>query len=553
MTNDSDNNKSKPKPLDSKLDLSGLKSWQLYATTAIFNTIVVASNRPRDLTKKSILLVAPTRTGKTFGSCKAIAEAQRLSYIGKNYPIDKYGEDYRLAKILFITPKSVQYQFTRVAKQLGVKDFLVTSYSSLRATLGEIFIDWVKGYELGNLAERPFWNDENRPDIIVCDEAQNLKNSNSQAATIIRAAIEQGILVIFMSATPAVTIDEMRIICIGLGITTNNNWRTFSYGFCGSSAGPTEISPANMARLTSYLEETNTITRYENITYVHKVFNKCIITPFQDKETSDKYQQAYNDLLQELRKVRKDEPQGVARIWAMIRVFRMRAEYLRVSILGNEAVRHANEGKQVIIGSNYVETLIKLWDYLTKTKLISSKEIVHLTGSVPMMERQRAIDRFQHNKVTYFLTTIKAGGVGLSLHHEYPDALPRVVLLPPTYSGPEMAQVLGRAHGPTSLSTTKQFIIWYKDTIEESVAQRAASRFKCIGELYSKKTTFLDVFENIATEDIKRLEEEFAFKESQGSSINEDGESIADTVDINMFALAESEVVVASTEILKIK
>lgn len=516
-----------------EMSTKGLKPWQIEPAKQIFQCIKVASLRPRDLVKKGLVLVAPTRTGKTFGFCKAISEAQRLGVLGNNYPVDKYDKDQRLATVLIIGTKSLQYQHTRVAKLLGVQRFLVSSYSSLRATLGEMFIEWVKGHEFGVLAERPLWIDENRPDVIICDECQFIKNVNSQAAEIIRSAIEQGILVIFASATPGVTIEEMEMVCLGCALTTKANWRTFSWNFCGSNAGPKEISPANMGRLNTYLEEHNSIVRYENITYAHKVFNKCIITPFQDKATADAYSELYNNLLEELRKINRSEPEGVAKIWAMIRVFRMGAEFLRVPILGSEAIRRASEGKQIIVASNYVDTLVRLWNYF-KQQGVDTKRIVHLTGSVPMADRQRAVDKFQHNKATFFLTTIKAGGVGLSLHHEYEDALPREVLLPPTYSGPEMAQVLGRSHGPTSLSTTRQFIIWYKDTIEESVAQRAASRFSCMAELYTKKETFLDVFSNIAHEDIARLEKEFAAKENVDID-TETGEEI--TIDTNMFSL----------------
>jgi len=526
-----------PPTFSQELNFDILKPWQVPACKRIIECIKEASKLPHNIQKRGHILVAPTRTGKTFTVFHAIAEAQRLGFLGSPYDKAKFGgDDLRFAKVLIIGTKSLYTQHTRVAKQLGVKDFMVTSYSGLRAALGRIFIDWIKGLEYGVLVEKPFWNEEFKPDVLILDEVQFIKNYKSQAAEIVRAAIEQGILCIMMSATPGVTIDEMKLVCLGCKLCSSESWKEFSWSFCGKN-GPTEISPTNMARLNTYFEEQKVISRHENITYLHKVFNKCLIVPFQNEEKRDAYNNLYNNLLAELRKIKKNEPQGIAKVWAKIRVFRMGAEILKVDILGNEGHHYVNDPanpKQVLIASNYVDTLIALWNYLTKELKVPPKDIVHLTGSVNTLDRQVAIDKFQHGKAKYFLTTIKAGGVGLSLHHEFKEALPRVVLLPPTYSGPEMAQVLGRAHGPTSLSTTHQFIVWYRGTIEESVAERAASRFKCMKELYAKRETFFDVFENIASEDIERLEKEF--EAGAGARPTED-EPEEDKFDENMFSI----------------
>lgn len=115
-------------------------------------------------------------------------------------------------------------------------------------------------------------------------------------------------------------------------------------------------------------------------------------------------------------------------------------------------------------------------------------------------ERQQNIDDFQTGKTLFFLTTLKSGGTGLSLHHEHKTSRPRVVILPPTWSVYELVQVLGRAQRITNLSQVIQTICWFAGTVEEKVAQRLASKYDCIKELMDRKDNFIEnVFEKEIT------------------------------------------------------
>jgi superfamily II DNA or RNA helicase len=66
--------------------------------------------------------------------------------------------------------------------------------------------------------------------------------------------------------------------------------------------------------------------------------------------------------------------------------------------------------------------------------------------------------------------------------------------LPPTWSAIELVQLLGRAHRINSRSTTHQDIIWYRDTIEEYVAEKVQRKMKSLKEIVSKRETWLDLF-----------------------------------------------------------
>lgn len=136
-------------------------------------------------------------------------------------------------------------------------------------------------------------------------------------------------------------------------------------------------------------------------------------------------------------------------------------------------------------------------------------------GPQSKKERQKEIDRFQSGKSRFCMFTFKAGGVGLSLHHS--DELtkekvrrkknnwaivediakiptrPRVCFLAPTFSAIELVQGLGRCPRLTSLSDTKQVIVFYKNTIEERVAALVNQKLKCLKEVVRTKEDWQDV------------------------------------------------------------
>lgn len=136
-------------------------------------------------------------------------------------------------------------------------------------------------------------------------------------------------------------------------------------------------------------------------------------------------------------------------------------------------------------------------------------------GTQSKAERQKEIDRFQSGKSLYCLFTFKAGGVGLSLHHS--DELtkqkvrrkknnwavvedipsiptrPRICFLAPTFSAIELVQGLGRCPRLTSLSDTKQIVIFYRGTIEERVAAIVSQKLRCLKEVVRTRESWEEV------------------------------------------------------------
>jgi superfamily II DNA or RNA helicase len=491
--------------------LSDLKDWQVGPADYIYKRICV--NLPT-------LLVAPTRSGKSFGIAAALKKAQDAGLLktpGK--PVN----------ILVLTQKSIKIQFARVLKGFGIVNFLVESYAAMRSSLGEIgFIDWVTTIERGVTVIKPVWRAEDMPDIIILDEFQNLKNPNAQQTSIIEGFIEQGGLVVGCSATPYTVPGEGYIIALAGRLTSKGRWETDARELADVS-NPWDINHEATKRFTENLEREGLLTKYEDIKYAHRTINRCRLIDFRTEQDRQLYYKAYEEYLRELEEAGREGPQGIIAKWVATLKFRQAAELLRAAQLAEAAIESIQKGEQVILFSNFVDTLRAVWHHLVKVKGIKADLIGFIIGSQNDKQRQQMIDDFQNGKILIILTTLKAGGVGISLHHDRPEGKPRRVILPPTWSGIELIQGLGRAHGPTSLSTTHQDVMWFKGTIEETdVVPRVEARMKCLKEAATKKETWADLFSRKNDEDLsgKIFGEQEEIDEESGVKVMFDIESL---------------------------
>ena len=170
-----------------------------------------------------------------------------------------------------------------------------------------------------------------------------------------------------------------------------------------------------------------------------------------------------------------------------------------------------------------LEEIMKSLD-ITEDDLLEAESRASLMENIPehlqlgaqsKEERQREIDKFQSGRSIFCLFTFRAGGVGLSLHHS--DELtkvkcrrkkngyvfvediplipvrPRINFVAPTYSAMELVQGLGRCPRLTSLSNTKQELIFYRGTIEDSVARIVSHKLKCLSKVVRMRESWQDV------------------------------------------------------------
>lgn len=473
----------------------------------------------------SSILVAPCRTGKTY----ALAVALKTLQDNGNLPL----QSNKPASILWLTPKNIKIQSDRVLHEVGLKNFHVESYSAIRSSFGEgIWLEWLSKMIRGEVDIIPNWYQDSLPDVIICDECQVLRSQTTQTSKIINRYIDQGGRVILASATPFVKVSEAFSACKALRIVDDHSWASYARNISGNTA-PNEINHAAMRRLNDDLSSRGQLVKFEGIKYKHKTMNHCIVIPFPNDESRQLYHKAWEDYLEECLKNNRHTPEGIRAIWVAMLKFFMRAELLKADILAEYALKRLGENKQVIVATNYVESLRAVWGCLKK-RGFDVQRVGYVIGGQKDEDRQAFVDRFQEGMLDITLGTLKTGGVGLSMHHcnNNPQVKPRAVILPACWSPINMVQMLGRAHGPTSLSTTHQDIIWFGEgCIEEKVAERFKSGMTSLKEIVSKSEAWLDLLlpENTDHREVMELlERDIIDKDEEGNKIDIDLEVLAD-------------------------
>jgi len=176
--------------------------------------------------------------------------------------------------------------------------------------------------------------------------------------------------------------------------------------------------------------------------------------------------------------------------------------------------------KRVMLGDDIPKSVlneIKRQLQASNAGLVDIPSYLNL-GPQTLAARQDEIDRFQLGNSLYCCFNFKSGGVGLSLHHSdeltkekcrrkdngyvYLDDIlsiptrPRCSFLAPTYSAIELVQGLGRAPRIASLSDTMQTLVFYRGTVETSVAAVTSAKLKCLTKIVRQREDWSDLILN---------------------------------------------------------
>ena len=462
-------------------------SFQSQASAALCDKLT--SNR-------GALLQGGTGTGKTYIAAQCIRDV-----------LPTLEADDKLGKgpfpVLWVCPAATKLQTERVLRAYNIQSrVMVMSYSTLTSpsTGGTMLYATETIVEWGTEHIVFKWHELMMPRLVVFDECQALKNDDSTRTRIARNLPTDGVKRLFISATPYQRVCEARTVMVGVGMRSEYNVLPLSQGTAPSvmrslaTYGNTSAySPRAMEKVKGVMQPYT--VNVKGIRFKHKAHTECVLINFQRSEERQAYENAYNEYLEELFKLRGQTGHGIlaARLVAMQK-FRQKAEEIRSPIVAGRAHNAIQEGSQVIIASNFKNMLRGAWQALTKRYGYDPDRIGFVTGGQTAEQRQRHVDEFQAGKRDVMLLTMQAGGVGISLHHEQDEARPRHIILPPTWSAIDLIQCLGRSHRITSRSNTLQEVLWYRNTIEERVAAVVENKVKCINKAVSAKEQWASLF-----------------------------------------------------------
>ena len=458
------------------------------------------------LKERGALLQAGTGVGKTYITAQALKQVIP-TLLEREAPDTPF-------PVLWIGPAATMIQTQRVLKSYGIAQYVMTlSYSALTSpkTGGAMFYQTRTEVTYGQEQIVYDWRECMLPRLVVFDECQALKNEESTRTAIARG-LPDSVKRLFISATPYQRVCEARTVMVGVGMRSEYNVLPLSQGTAPSvmrslaTYGNTAAySPKAMEKVKGVMQPYT--VNVKGIRFKHKAHTECVLINFQRSEERDAYNNAYNEYLEELFRLRGQTGHGIlaARLVAMQK-FRQKAEEIRSPIVAGRAHNAIQEGSQVIIASNFKNMLRGAWQALTKRYGYDPDRIGFVTGGQTAEQRQRHVDEFQAGKRDVMLLTMQAGGVGISLHHEQDEARPRHIILPPTWSAIDLIQCLGRSHRITSRSNTLQEVLWYRDTIEERVAAVVENKVKCINKAVSAKEQWASLFAPNVDDDLGNVD-----------------------------------------------
>lgn len=393
-------------------------------------------------------------------------------------------------KLLVICPKSITYDWKRVAAFMGVN------------LVGAHGWEWIKTgkTEFGSWTgqgRREFnWHLPDRT-YIVFDEAHRAAGMKTQNAKLVISARNQAIPMFILSATLANDPTKMNATGYALGLHKGGD--SFLDWMRRNGVKQIEIPiPGRGKRRSDDDEEERGWTPKikiwkfvggaRDLQKIHStIFPRRgvrvtadqlgdafpptqILAKSYEMDESKKIQNVYEmmkDKIDEISSNEKDKRVRQANILAEIMKARVEVELLKVPLvcsLTNDAIE---EGNSVFLAVNFKGTLRALEDELKIKALIE--------GGQTDLARRNAIDDFQANDVNKIAGIIQACREGINLH-DLIGGHPRISFIMPTPSAQDLKQVLGRVHRVGGKTPSLQRIIYAANTIEEKVAENLATK-----------------------------------------------------------------------------
>lgn len=188
------------------------------------------------------------------------------------------------------------------------------------------------------------------------------------------------------------------------------------------------------------------------------------------KEDHEGLVQAYAEMPELMKKPSKD---------AMVKLLRLRqqAEFCKASVLAGMAGNEVSDGNSVFLCLNFTSARLRVQSELERAGV----PFASIYGGQPEKERQAGIDAFQRNEIHVMVGMSSACGVALSLHDERHER-PRVSLINPSYSAPELLQALGRIRRVGGTHAVQKIVL-AAGSVEERVAHAVGGKIDNIGAL----------------------------------------------------------------------
>lgn len=310
--------------------------------------------------------------------------------------------------ILWITVRNAVEQTRRFFEMVGLgnrldKDIHVLAYTEIATNKDGIL---VKKEELtdpfsGEVAEFITWMNHALSLFVVLDECHKLMKWNETLMGKAIAALEKlarqfafvNTKYLLMSATPVERVNDARaFVCMadidygGVRITFDNFNQSFANIISPNPAQPiAEASRRLFNALSSHIVE---IPYYP---WPYKAINAVKLLDFETTKDQNDYNAAWDEYCDFCAKMGKDDPNSFNARFTMLTVFRRKVEPIRVSQIIKCMLEDLNNGRSVVMGAAYVDTVIKAAFSLIDDYGHSRDDIAIIWGGRPSIKPDHII------------------------------------------------------------------------------------------------------------------------------------------------------------------
>ena len=316
-------------------------------------------------------------------------------------------------KILIVCPASLKINWQREIENYtdrsvyiaeGKKfstehDFVIINYDILKN-----FYD-IKDKDKSLISQGNF-------DLIVLDEAHYVSNGTSIRSKLVNSFTKNCKRVWLLTGTPMTNrpMNYFNLLSI-IDSPVSQNWMAYAIRYCGGyqfTAGKRKIwNVAGATNLEELRDRTSRQVLRRLKTEVLDLPEK-IITPVYLKLKSKLYEGLMGEYYEWYNKNPNESSSLTVQFSKLMKVRQVIAEE-KINDTIELAENIIEQGKKVIIFTNFTDTLNKIADHF-------GKQAVRLDGSTSKPQRQHAVDQFQENdKINVFVGNLKAAGVGITL------------------------------------------------------------------------------------------------------------------------------------------
>jgi len=362
-------------------------------------------------------------------------------------------------KILIVCPASLKINWQREIENYSDRsvyisegknfslghDFVIINYDILKN-----FYD-IKGKDKSLITQGNF-------DLIILDEAHYVSNGQAARTKLVNSFSKNCERVWLLTGTPMTNrpMNYFNLLSL-IESPVAQNWMAYAIRYCQGyqfTAGTRKIWNVTGA---SNLEELRDRTSRQVLrrlkTEVLDLPEK-IITPVYLRLKSKLYEGLMGEYYDWYNKNPDESSSLTVQFSKLMKVRQVIAEE-KIKDTIELAENILEQGKKVIIFTNFTETLNRIADHF-------GKQAVRLDGSTGKPQRQYAVDQFQENeKINVFVGNVKAAGVGITL-----TAAEAVIINDLSFVPGDLAQAEDRAYRYGQKNSVSVYYPIFENTIE---------------------------------------------------------------------------------------